>query len=399
MYKKLFPIFQNAQKPFVYFDSAATCQKPHMVINAMTHFYTTYNANPHRALYAIGERASQECSDVREKVVRFINASDSSEIIFTKGTTEGINFIATAWGMHNLTDKDSIVITELEHNANVVPWQEVAHHTGAQLVVIPIDKEGLIDIATLDTYITHTTKIVSVTQVSNALGMNTHVLLDIVKKARAVGAKVLIDGAQAIGYQKVDVQELDCDWYVFSGHKMLGPTGIGVLYMRKNIQDVIKPYQYGGSAVVDVSKNGYTLAQPPFCYEPGTLPVAEIVGLGAAIDCVQSIGIDTIHTHVSSLTNYALDQLQTIPGITMLGSISHLRAGAHMVSFTVNDMHAHDVAAFLDSKGICVRTGHHCAHLTAHALGYEASVRFSFHIYNTFDDITYAIDCLTLLLR
>ena len=397
MYKKNFPLFYHydlQQKKMVYLDSASTTQKPQVVIDALMDYYTHYTATPHRTLYRMGEQVSEKYQSVRNKVAQFINAADAKEIIFTKGTTEAINFVASTWAMEYVKEGDEIVITELEHSSNAVPWQIVAQKKNARLIIIPVQEDGVIDQTIISHYITTRTKLVAVTHVSNALGLGNNALPVIVKIARAVGAKILIDGAQAVGYQKVDVQALDADWYVFSGHKMLGPTGVGVLYMKQSLFPFVKPYQYGGGAVVDFLNNHVTLAQAPDCYEAGTPPVAQVLGLGATIDFLQSIGMDTVHTVVNELVKKCVKQLQTLPRIRIVGNVDRIMQEAHLVSFTIEGMHAHDVGAFLDSKGICVRTGVHCAHLIAQKMGYNATVRVSFHVYNDEQDVEYLIACL-----
>ncbi len=396
MYKKQFPIFNNQKKSFTYVDSASTTQRPQCVLDVMNEYYTHYNASPHRTLYAIGEVASARYQEARAKITQFINAADSSEIIFTKGATESINFVATAWGMHHIKEGDEIVITELEHSSNSIPWFILAREKKARLVIIPIDRiTGLLDITVAQSVITQKTKIVALTHVSNALGMATDGLESIISFARSVGAYVLIDGVQAIPYQPVDVKKLDCDWYVFSGHKMLGPTGIGVLYMKKTVQSSVSPYQYGGGTILDFDVNkGPIFAASPDCYEAGTPPIAQAIGLGAAVDFLQSIGMSSIDKHTNQLVNRLIDGLEKIKNISLIGAVEQLRQSAHLVSFFVEGMHAHDVGAYLDAHGICVRTGVHCAPMVAKKMGYSASVRVSFHIYNDEHDVDYILACL-----
>ncbi len=400
MYKKFFPIFGNQPAPFVYVDSASTSQRPQCVLDAMDDYYTQYNANPHRTLYAIGETASERYQAVRIKVTHFIHAADSSEIIFTKGATESINFVATAWGMKHINEGDEIVITELEHSSNAAPWYMLAKARNAQLIVIPINAQtGLINEKTACSYITKKTKIVALTHISNALGMTNNALHLLTTRARSVGACVLIDGVQAVGYQPINVQELDCDFYVFSGHKMLGPTGIGVLYMRKALHNVVEPYQFGGGGLIDFNPydNGPTFASAPDCYEAGTPPIAQVIGLGAAIDFLQSIGMTTIDRYTNRLVNRFINGLKKITNITLLGDLDQLKKTSHAVSFIITNMHAHDVGAYLDALGICVRTGVHCAQMVAKKMNYTASIRVSFYIYNDEQDVDYILTCLARL--
>ena len=389
-----FPIFsQKSDKPFVYFDSAATTQKPRAVLSIMNHCYTHYNASVHRGLYGIAERITQSYEEVRYKVARLINAQSTTEIVFTQGTTDSINTVVQIWARHAITAGDEIVITMAEHHSNFVPWQQLARERGAILKIIPVLSNGMLDYVKLSEIITDRTKVVAATHVSNALGIRTD-LSRIIAQAKKVKAKVVVDGAQAIGFEHVDVQALGCDFYAFSGHKMYGPTGIGILYINRAIQKECVPYKTGGGMVHEVTIEQTTYAAAPSCFEAGTPPVAQVIGLGAAIDYVLRESLDDIRAYVTGLTAHCINGLQELPGVTVLGPIKELATSSHIVSFTVAGMHAHDVAAALDKAGICVRAGHHCAQPLAVALGYSTSIRVSFQVYNTLQEVDYFLKAL-----
>ncbi len=384
-YKKDFPFFTN-HPDCIYADSAATSQKPQEVIDALITWYTRYNANTQRGIYQLAEKATEKIDLVRQRVARFINAHHKNEIIFTQGTTDSINKIALLWADHNLHKGDEIVITQLEHHANFVPWQQLAEKKGLTLTIIPVQQDGTLPYQSLDRYFSKKTKLIAVGHVSNAIGTY-HDIPRLVETAKKYGALVAVDGAQAVGYMPVDVQQLGVDFYAFSGHKMLGPTGIGILYARSSAMEHMRPALYGGSAVYSVDETATTFAEPPFCFEPGTLPLAEIWGLHAAIVYLESIGLDRIQQHCSELTQQALEGLQKISGITVLGPIKQLKTQGHLISFAPHTVHAHDIAALLDHYGICVRAGHQCAQPLGTALGYNSSVRLSFHVYTTATDV------------
>jgi cysteine desulfurase/selenocysteine lyase len=396
--KKDFPIFKN-HKNLIYFDTAATAQRPQVVLDAVIEFYTLYNANAGRAIYGLAERAIQECNTVRTNVAQFINAKSESEIIFTRGATGGINFIATSWGDKNIQKGDEIVITGFEHHANFVPWQQLCKKKEAVLKVIPVDKNGQLVIDDLNKLITSKTKLVAMTQISNALGLPNQHLAQLTKAAHTVGARVLIDGAQVSSCHAIDVQKLECDFYVFSGHKMYGPTGIGVLYIKKEVQPDVPPYQYGGGSVEHVSSETVTFLNAPACYETGTQPLAGIVGLGAAIKYLQSLGLGAVFQHENKLVNQLIDGLEQFSEITILGSKERLRKESTLVSFLIDGLHPHDIAAFFDTKGICIRAGHHCVQPLARAMNYTASARISFGIYNNAQEVSYFLTCLKELLE
>ncbi|MCX5922628.1 MAG: cysteine desulfurase [Candidatus Dependentiae bacterium] len=391
-----FPILKQKMNghPLIYFDNASTSQKPQAVLDALMNFYTTTNANIHRGIYTIGEQATQAYEDARVKVARFINAQDPSEIVFTSGTTESINLVASTWGVCDLEEGDEILITELEHHSNMVPWQLLAYKQSAKLKFIPVLPDGRLDTKTLSKLITSRTKIVSLSHVSNALGVHNGIQ-DIITAAHAVDAMVMIDAAQSVPHQPIDVQAMNCDFLAFSGHKMLAPTGIGVLYIKKDLHDFMSPYQVGGGMVQEVDFKEATWRSMPQKLEAGTPPIAQAIGLGAAIDYLQSsVDWAALRAHEAALCTQLIDGLSTIPSIKLLGPLDELKKVGHMVSFTVDGMHPHDVAAYLNNYGICVRAGHHCAQPLAKKLGIEASVRVSFYCYNTVAEVKYFIEVM-----
>lgn len=384
MSKKDFPIFQN-HKELVYADNAATTQRPYQVIDALVDYYTRYNANAHRGIYALAEKASVAYQASRHNVADFIGAASDKEIIFTKGTTDSINLAVHAWAWNHVQEGDEILVTKLEHHSNFVPWQALAQVKGATLKIIALSDDGML--LHPEQYLTEKTKIVAITHASNVLGNVTLQLKKFIAAAHKKGAKVLVDGAQAVGYQPVDVQDLDCDFYAFSGHKMGGPTGVGVLYVKEALYKEMAPISFGGGAVFEVDTNFTTLAHPPLCYEPGTPAIAQAIGLGAAIDYLKDYGMVNVHLHISKLMNQLLDGLEKLPNITVLGNTLHVRSYGHLVSFIVKGKHPHDVAAYLDSRNIAVRAGHHCAQITHKSLGQDASIRISLWLSNDEADI------------
>lgn len=367
-------------------DNASTTHKPHQVIDAVTQFYTTTNANIYRGVHLFAEQATQQYEEVRKKVAHFIGALPE-EVIFTRGCTSGINFVVATWGDMYIKEGDEIVMTELEHHSNLLPWQRLTQKKGAVLKFIPLLPNGKIDLSQLDSIITNKTKIVSVIHISNAIG--THIdIATIITRARAVGARVLIDAAQSVPHQKVDVHELGCDFLVFSGHKLLAPTGVGVLYIKKALHDDVVPYEVGGGMVENVDYTSATWAPAPHKFEAGTPPIAQVIGLGAAIDYLQSyVDFDQLMEYEARLCAQLIDGLSAMKQIKILGPLSELKQKGHIVSFLVDGIHSHDVAAFLNSRGITVRAGHHCAQPFAKKLGYDASVRVSFYFYNTPEDV------------
>jgi cysteine desulfurase/selenocysteine lyase len=385
-----FPILdQNINgKPLIYLDSGASSQKPVVVIEAMNTYYREYNANVHRGIYQISEKASEAYETARKKTGRFINARSWREVIFTRNATESINLVAFSWGQTNIKAGDIIISTEMEHHANLVPWQQLAARTGATVKYIPVNKQGYLDMAAFEAMLTPAVKLVAVTQMSNVLG-TMPAIDDIVEQAHAVGALVLLDGAQSVPHMPVDVQALECDFLVFSGHKMLGPTGIGVLWARKEILADMPPFMTGGDMIKKVTLDGCDWNDLPWKFEAGTPSIAEAIGLGYAVDYLNQLGMANIRRHEIELVAYALDKLNQVEGIRIYGPQDPtVRGGA--VAFTLGDIHAHDVAAVLDSEGIAVRAGHHCAMPLHDKFGLQATTRASFYVYNTPADI----DCL-----
>lgn len=397
--KKDFPIFFGRRdKPLIYLDNAATSQKPQQVLDAMMQFYTQYNANVQRGLYDLGEQATQHYEQARATVAQFINA-EPHEIVFTKGTTESINLVAASWARHTLKAGDVIVLTELEHHSNVLPWQQIAQETGAELRFIPITSEGILDLTHLDTIITERTKLVACTHVSHVLGTHTDVAT-IVHAARSVGARVLLDAAQSTPHQTIDVKNLDVDFLAFSGHKMLGPTGIGVLYVNNTIHNQMQPYQVGGGMALDVDIQHTTFRDMPHTLEAGTPPIAQAIGLAAAINYLkQNVDYDLLQQHEAQLCAQLIDGLQHISGITVLGLPNELKHRGHLVSFVVENMHPHDVATYLNQYGICVRAGNHCAQPLMQKLGITGTVRVSFYLYNTSEDVAKILFALDTICR
>jgi cysteine desulfurase/selenocysteine lyase len=366
-----------------YLDSAASAQKPQAVIDRELDFYRHGYAAVHRGIHTLSAEATQDMEAVREKVAAFINAASVEEIVFVKGTTEGINLVANSFGRHFLQPGDSIIITEMEHHANIVPWQMLAKERGLNLRVWPLQQDGTLDLAQLPGLIDASTKLLALTQVSNVLG-TVNPVRDITAQAKAAGLKVLIDGAQAVMHQKVDVQALDCDFYVFSGHKLYGPSGIGILYGKQSLLQQMPPWEGGGSMIQQVSlTHGTTYAEPPWRFEAGSPNTAGIMGLGAAIDYVNALGLAAIGDYEQSLMHYALEALQQVPTLKIYGPAE--RAG--VIAFNLGEHHAYDVGSFLDKYGIAIRTGHHCAMPLMAFYNVPSMCRASLAVYNTRDDV------------
>ncbi len=391
-----FPLLTNYPN-LCYFDNASTTQKPQAMLDALNHFYTYENANTYRGIYELGELATERYESARTTVAQFLNAAHSSEIIFTRGTTEGINFVADAWARRVLKSGDEIVITELEHHANWLPWQRLAQEHGIILKVIPVLQDGTLDMLKAQELITSNTKLVTVTWISNAVG--THVPVEtLVQYAHAVGAKILIDAAQAVAHLPIDVQKLNTDFLVFSGHKIGGPTGVGIVYIKKELHDAVEPYQVGGGMVLHVGPPSQWLPAP-HKFEAGTPPIAQAIGLGAAITYMRkNIDYTRLQIHEASLCARLIERLSRHKTIRILGPREQLMTHGHLVSFVISGMHAHDVAAYCAHYNICVRAGHHCAQPLAKALGYDASVRASFYAYNTIDQVNTLADIIDKLL-
>ncbi|MGN5161433.1 aminotransferase class V-fold PLP-dependent enzyme [Aeromonas dhakensis] len=369
--------------PLVYLDNAATTQKPQAVLDAINHYYRADNANVHRAAHALSGRATRAFEDARETVARFINAPRSHEVIWTRGTTEAINLMAQSWGISELRAGDEVVLSTLEHHANIVPWQLVAQRTGAVIRVVPLDERGDLDMAAYLAMLGPRTRLVSVAHVSNALG-TVNPVEQIVAAAKAVGALTLIDGAQAVAHLEVDVQAIGCDFYAFSGHKLYGPTGIGVLWGRTKLLERMPPWQAGGEMIDRVSFSGTTFNSLPFKFEAGTPHIAGAIGLAAAIDFVMEQDRGLLASYEAVLTDYLVAGLRQVPGLHLVGE-PRQRAGA--VSFLLRDIHPQDAATLLDMQGIALRVGHHCAMPLMDSLGIGGTLRASLACYNNRDDV------------
>jgi cysteine desulfurase/selenocysteine lyase len=376
-----FPILQERVngKPLIWFDNAATTQKPQAVIDRLVHFYSHENSNVHRAAHELAARSTDAYEAARDKVRRFLNASSANEIIFVRGTTEGINLVAKSWGQQTLQAGDEIVLTHLEHHANIVPWQQLAAQTGAKLRVVPVDDHGQILLAEYQQLLNSRTKLVAFSHVSNALGTITPAK-QIIDLAHRVGAKVLLDGAQSVSHIPIDVQQLGCDWFVFSGHKVFGPTGIGVLYGQEDLLNATVPWQSGGNMIVDVTFERTVYQAAPTRFEAGTGNIADAVGLGTALDYVQQIGLATIANYEHELLEYATAGLTTIPGLRLIGTAADKAA---VLSFVLEGFDVEVIGQALNREGIAVRAGHHCAQPILRRFGLEATVRPSLAFYNT----------------
>ncbi|AMN47615.1 cysteine sulfinate desulfinase [Steroidobacter denitrificans] len=380
-----FPILdQNiGGKPLVYLDNAASSQRPRAVIKAISDYYEHDHANVHRGVHALSQRATDAYEGARDTVRRFINARDVKEIIFVRGTTEAINLVAQSYARPALKPGDEILISALEHHANIVPWQFACEQTGANLKVIPIDPSGEVDFAAFEKLIGPRTRLLALAHVSNALGTAVPVE-QFIAVAKRHGVPVLLDGAQAIAHAPVDVQALDCDFYCFSAHKMLGPTGVGVLYGRQQLLDAMPPWQGGGDMILTVSFEKATFNQLPWKFEAGTPNISGVIGLGAAIDYLQGIGMQAIAAYEQQLLEYASTQLQTLPGLRIIGTAAHKAA---VVSFELDGIHPHDIGTILDTEGVAIRTGHHCAMPVMDFFKVPATARASMAFYNTFEEI------------
>ncbi|CEH30802.1 Cysteine desulfurase [Aneurinibacillus migulanus] len=383
--RELFPIVNQKvnNHSLVYLDNAATTQKPRQVIQTLKRFYEWENANVHRGVHTLGTRATDAYEGARMKVARFINAASEQEIIFTRGTTAAINLVASGYAKAICKEGDEIVITLMEHHSNLIPWQQAAKATGAILKYIPLQQDGSVSLEDVEKTITARTKIVSVSHISNVLGM-INPIKQITKIAHKHGAVILVDGAQSAPHIKIDMQELDCDFYAFSGHKMCGPTGIGVLYGKKKIIQQMEPVEFGGEMIEHVDLWGTTWREVPWKFEGGTPIIAGAIGLGAAIDFLEHIGREEIERHDRELTRYAMERMAEIDDLAVYGPKND-RVG--LITFNLGNIHPHDVATFLDSFGIAVRAGHHCCQPLMSWLGAHATTRASFYLYNTEDEV------------
>jgi cysteine desulfurase/selenocysteine lyase len=390
-----FPILRQRVhgKPLIWLDNAATTQKPQAVIDRISRFYETENSNIHRAAHALAARATDAYEAAREKVRRFLNAPSTREIVFVRGATEGVNLVAQSWGRRHIRKDDEIVITWLEHHSNIVPWQLLAAETGAKIRVAPVDDSGQVRLDEYEKLLGPRTRLVSFTQVSNALGTVTPVN-QMVQIAHRYGARVLVDGAQAVSHMRVDVQALDCDFYVFSGHKVFGPTGIGVVYGKPDALEDSPPWQGGGNMITDVTFEKSGFQHPPARFEAGTGNIADAVGLGAALDYLQQLGIENVTLHEHDLLERMTRGLLTIPGLRLIGTAPE-KAG--VISFVVDGFRTEDIGAALDLEGIAVRAGHHCAQPILRRFGVETTVRPSLALYNTTEDVDALVDAVRRL--
>lgn len=392
--RKQFPILDQEVngKPLVYLDSSATSQKPIQVIETLEKYYREYNSNVHRGVHTLGTKATDAYEGAREKVRKFINAKSTQEVIFTRGTTTSLNLVASSYAANTLKEGDEIIITYMEHHSNLIPWQQVAKKTGAQLKYFPLQTDGTLRLEDVRASITPNTKIVAVTQVSNVLG-TINPIKEIAQIAHENGAVIVVDGAQSAPHLKIDVQDLDCDFFEFSGHKMCGPTGIGVLYGKKHLLENMEPIEFGGEMIDFVELYDSTWKELPWKFEGGTPIIAGAIGLGAAIDFLNEVGLENIAGHEHQLAAYALDKMSSIEGISIYGPMDPAKR-CGLVTFNLADVHPHDVATVLDAEGIAVRAGHHCAQPLMKWLNVSATARASFYLYNTEEDIDKLVEGL-----
>ena len=379
-------------KPLAYLDNAATSQKPRAVLDVLSEYYERDNANVHRGIHELSRRATVAFEAAREKVASWINAPSAAECVWTRGTTEAINLVATSWGLGHVGEGDEILISVMEHHSNIVPWQLLAARTGATLKYIEIDDEGRLVLDGLESLLTERTKIVSISDVSNSLG-TINPVKTIVDASRAVGAIVMVDGAQGVVHTKVDVQDLGCDFYAFGGHKMCGPTGVGVLWGRLELLEEMAPFQGGGEMIQIVGRDQSSWAAVPHKFEAGTPNIAGAIGMGAAVDYLSNIGIEAIAIHESEIMAYAMAQLSLVPGLRMFGP-SSLHDRSAVISFTMGDAHPHDISTILDTEGVAIRAGHHCAQLVMKHFDVSATARASFYLYSTQEDVDRLVEGL-----
>jgi len=390
-----FPVLQQKHHddvPLVFLDNAASSQKPNLVIDGMTDYYRHAHANVHRGIYQLSEKATEAYEGARKKIRDFINASSHREVIYTRGTTEGINLVAFTWGRANLGEGDVVLSTVMEHHSNIVPWQILAEEKGFELKYVPTLPDGTLDLDAYEKLLRdNPVKLVAVVHVSNVLG-TINPIAQMAQLAHENGALILVDGAQSVPHMPVNMQDLDCDFFTFSGHKMIGPTGIGILYGRRDLLKAMPPYMGGGDMIATVTLEGSTWNQLPYKFEAGTPSIAEAIGLGLAVDYLTHIGMDNIHQHEQIITEYALERLAEIPYVTVYGPDA-AQKGA-VAAFTVDGIHAHDVAQMLDTHGIAVRAGHHCAMPLHHSLDVTATARASFYLYNTLEEVDQLVQAL-----
>ncbi len=392
-----FPVLNQVVhgKPLTYLDNAATAQKPRSVLDVLSRYYREDNANVHRGIHELSRRATLAYEGARNRIAEWLGASEPAEVIWTRGTTESINLVAATWGMDQLKEGDEVLLTAMEHHSNIVPWQMVARRTGARLRYIEMDDEGKLVLDDLDALLTDRTRLVAMTQVSNALG-TVNPVDRVIEAAHEKGALVLLDGAQAVPHMEVNVSDLDADFYAFSSHKMCGPTGTGVLWVRKGILEKMSPYQGGGEMIGIVGRDESTWADIPHKFEAGTPNIAGAVGAAAAVDFMEHVGYESIKEHEVGLLRYALDRMGELSDLSIYGP-KDLKERSGVISFALGDAHPHDIATILDSEGVAVRAGHHCAQLVMKHLGVAATARASFSLYNTTDDVDRLMDGLQVV--
>ncbi|MHB1081443.1 MAG: cysteine desulfurase [Prosthecobacter sp.] len=390
-----FPILDQQVNghPLVYLDSAASSQKPRAVIQTLSRYYERDNANVHRALHELSNRATEAFEASRKKVARFIGAASEDEIIFTRGTTEGINLVANTWGTQNLRAGDVILITGMEHHSNIVPWQLLAQRTGATLKYIPVLDDGTLDSAAIEALLTEQVKLFAFVHISNSLG-TINPAKELLARAKALGAVTLLDGAQSAGHMPINVQDLGCDFFVFSGHKMCGPTGIGVLYGRMALLETMPPWHGGGEMILAVTMESSTYKAPPHRFEAGTPDISGVIGLGAAIDYLEAVGLENIQRHDHNLANYAVQRMSEVPGIRILGPQNGHRGA--LAAFHLDFAHPHDLVEFANSHGVAMRGGHHCTQPLMKRFKVPGTTRASFYFYNTLEEINRLVEVLLL---
>jgi cysteine desulfurase/selenocysteine lyase len=393
--RKDFPILTRKfnGKPFIYLDNAATTQKPLSVINKISDYYSSYNSNIHRAVYDVAEEATDAYELTREKVCRFINATSTEEIIFTRNATEAINLVAYSWGRKNIKEGDIIILSEQEHHSNIVPWQILAKEKNAEIKFLKINETGNLNLDELEFYLNNNNiKLISLCHMSNALG-NIVPIDQIIDMVHGYGLPILVDGAQSVPHIKTDVTSLDCDFLAFSAHKMLGPTGVGILYTKKNILEEMDPFICGGDMIKEVHKENTSFNDLPYRFEAGTPNIADVIGFSAAIDYLNEIGMDNIRNHEIDITKYALKRMSELKQIKLYGD-TDIRNRGGIISFNLGDIHPHDLATILNDHGIAIRSGHHCAQILMEKLDVSATSRASFYIYNTKEEINIFINAL-----
>ena len=389
-----FPVLKREVRPgvpLIYLDSTATSQKPQVVIDAMNTFYREHNANIHRGIHTLAEESTAMYESARERIAAFINAPSARQLIYTRNATESINLVAYTWGRANLQPGDVVILTEMEHHSNLVPWQILAAERDLRLEFIPVTNDGLLDLEAYRKLLELEPRLVAFTQMSNVLGTITPAA-EIIRMAHAAGAITLVDAAQSVPHFPVDVQALDADFFVFSGHKMLGPTGIGILYGRKQLLEAMPPFMGGGDMIKRVHLRSFAPNEIPYKFEAGTPAIAEAIGLGVAVDYLRATGMDAIHEHEKEMVSYALDRLDEIPGVSVFGPPAEYRGG--VISFTLAGVHPHDISQILDSEGIAIRAGHHCAMPLHEKFNIPATARASFYLYNDFSEIDRLADAI-----